>query len=509
MRKGEVYLVGAGPGDTGLITVKGLDCLRQADVIIYDHLLDDSLLNAARPDAEKIYVGKTPGCHAKEQDDINQLLVNKAREGKMVVRLKGGDPFVMGRGGEEAEALAANHIPFEVVPGVSSAVAVPAYAGIPVTHRRLASSFTVITGHEDVGKGKSSISWDKVAGGADTLVILMGIGNLAKIVEQLIKNGRPSSTPVALIRHGTSQKQQTLVGNLGDIVVQAEKNGFEPPGVIVVGEVVRLHHRLRWFENRPLFGRCILVTRAAHQSSQLSQLLIECGAVPVEMPVIEITPPNGEELDQAILNLKNYHWIVFTSVNGVEAFFQRLYALNLDARSLNGIRIGVIGPATARALGEKGLRPDYVPETYTSQGFLAKLRSQDIAGCQVLLPRAHIAGNELPEGIAALGGKVHQVTTYRTVTTTKATSQGKQMLLRGEINIITFTSPSTVTSLVAIMGAEWQAINRATVACIGPKTAAVTAEAGLKVDIVAKEHTILGLVEAMEQYFQTGGRANE
>ena len=505
MTKGKVYLVGAGPGAPGLITVKGLDCLKRADVIIYDHLLDDSLLNAAAPDAEKIYVGKTPKYHAKEQDEINQLLVGKAQQGKIVVRLKGGDPFVMGRGGEEAEALVANHIPFEVVPGVSSALAVPAYAGIPVTHRRLASSFTVVTGHEAVDKEESTIAWDKVAGGADTLVILMGIGNLAKIVDQLIKNGKSSSTPVALIRQGTSQKQQTLVGNLGDIVAQAEKNGFEPPAVIVVGEVVRLHDRLRWFNNRPLFGKRILVTRAQHQASRLSRLLMECGAVPVEMPVIKITPPNWGELDQAILNLKSYHWIVFTSVNGVEAFFRRLYALNLDARWFNGIRLGVIGPATARALGERGLRPDYLPERYTSRGFLAKLSSQDIAGCQVLLPRAHIASNELTEGITALGGKVHQVTAYRTVAATEATSQGRQMLLSGEIDIVTFTSSSTVTGLVAIMGPEWQAINQAKVACIGPKTAVAAAEAGLKVDIVAKEHTILGLVEAIEQYFQ-GGR---
>lgn len=503
MKQGKVYLVGAGPGDHSLITVKGLDCLRQADVIIYDRLVDDRLLDAARPDAEKIYVGKTAKCHITEQGEINQLLVKKAKEGKVIVRLKGGDPFVLGRGGEEAEALALNHILFEVVPGVSSALAVPAYAGIPVTHRRLASSLAIITGHEAASKGKSSIAWDKLATGADTLVFLMGMGNLAPIVERLIENGRAPSTPVALIREGTTHKQQTLVGTLEDIVAQAEQSGFQPPAVIIVGEVVRLRQQLRWFDNQPLFGKRILVTRARHQANQLSRLLTERGAVAIEMPVIQIqSAPSSDELDRAILSLDSYHWIVFTSVNGVEAFFHRLHALNLDARWLKGVKIGVIGSATAKAVEEAGLRPDYLPEVYTSQGFLAGLETQDIAGCRVLLPRADIAGKELAQGMAQLGAEVLEVTAYRTIPNTKAISQGKQLLLAGEIDIITFTSSSTVTNLVAVLGRKQQVLNRAKIACIGPKTTATAAQAGLRVDVVAQKHTILGLVQAMERYFQ-------
>ncbi len=512
MRHGKVYLVGAGPGAPGLITVKGLNCLKQADVIVYDRLIDGSILDAARDDAERIYVGKGRGYHAKEQEDVNRLLVTKAREGKRVVRLKGGDPFVLGRGGEEAEALAANHIPFEIVPGVSSALAVPAYAGIPVTHRRLASSFTVITGHEAPGKIKSSIAWDKISVGSDTLVFLMGMANLAYIVDQLIQNGRPSSTPVAVISQGTSSRHRTVVSTLEEIVSRTEEESLQSPAVIVVGEVVRLREQLQWFDNRPLFGKRVLVTRAERQASELSRLLLEYGAVPVEMPVIEISPPSTwEELDQAILNLKSYHWIVFTSVNAVDVFCKRLNALGLDMRQLAGIRIGAIGPATARALEERGIRPDYIPEVYTSQGFLAGFSSQDIVECRVLLPRADIADSELADGIAGLGAEVHRVTAYKTSATTraKAISQGKRMLSKGEVDVITFTSASTVNNLLAILGQEWEVVNRARMACIGPTTAAALAVKGLKADIVASEHTIPGLVEAMEQYFQGRGKENE
>ncbi|MBM4447140.1 MAG: uroporphyrinogen-III C-methyltransferase [Chloroflexi bacterium] len=506
MKRGKVYLVGAGPGDPALITVKGLKCLRKADVIIYDRLINDSLLEEASPDAEKIYVGKGRGCHAMEQKEINLLMVGKAREGETVVRLKGGDPFVLGRGGEETEVLAANQIPFEVVPGISSAYAVPAYAGIPVTHRRLASSFTVITGHEDPEKGKSSIAWDKISTGSDTLVFLMGMANLAQIVNQLIQNGRPSATPVAVISQGTSPRQRIVVGTLEDIVSKAKQENFEPPAVIVVGEVVKLRKQLRWFDNLPLFGKRVLVTRAEHQASELSQLLWERGAVPTQMPVIRISPPQTwKELDRAILNLKNYDWIILTSVNAVEMFWKRLYALSLDARHFAGIRIGVIGPATARVIEKKGICPDYLPEIYTSQGFLAGLSKKDVTECKVLLPRADIAGNELTDGLAKLGAKVHQVNAYKTATSTKGTSQGKEMLLKGEIDVITFTSASTVNSLLAILGQRWEVIKQAKLACIGPSTTAAMVEKGLKADIIATEHTIPGLVAAIEHYFQGKG----
>lgn len=503
MKSGKVYLVGVGPGDPGLITLKGLECLRKAEVVIYDRLIDDSLINAAPAEAEKIYVGKGRGCHAMEQREINLLMVSKAREDKTVVRLKGGDPFVLGRGGEEAEVLAANNIPFEVVPGVSSAYAVPAYAGIPVTHRRLASSFTVITGHEDPEKGKSSIAWDKISTGSDTLVFLMGMGNLAQIVNQLIQNGRPPSTPVAVISEGTSPKQRTVVGTLEDIVSRAKKEGFEPPAVIVVGEVVKLREQLRWFDNLPLFGKRVLVTRAEHQADELNQLLLARGAIPIQMPVIKIgPPPTWKELDRAIMNLKSYGWIVFTSVNAVETFWKRLYAPKLDGRWLRGTKIGAIGPATAKDLREKGIYPDYVPKIYTSQGFLAGLKKADIAGCRVLLPRADIAGDELAKGLIKLGARVKKIIAYKTATSTKGISQGKRMLSKDEIDVITFTSASTVNGLLAILGQSWGVIKQAKIACIGPNTAAALAERGLEADIVAQEHTVHGLVDALEQYFR-------
>ena len=506
MKLGKVYLVGAGPGDPALVTVKGLECLRKADVIIYDRLIDDSLLEETSHDAEKIYVGKGRGCHAVEQKEINLLIVGKACEGKSVVRLKGGDPFVLGRGGEEAEVLAANKIPFEVVPGVSSAYAVPAYAGIPVTHRSLASSFTVITGHEDPEKGKSTIFWDKLSTGSDTLVFLMGMANLAHIVKQLTDNGRSPSTPVAVISHGTSPKQRTIVGTLENIVARAKKENFEPPAVIVVGEVVRLREQLRWFDNLPLFGKRILVTRAEHQAKELSQLLSSRGALPVHMPVIEINPPRSwRELDRAIRDLRSYGWIIFTSVNAVEIFWERLYTLDLDSRWLTDAKIGAIGPATAGALEERGIHPDYVPEIYTSQGFLTGLKKNDIAGCKVLLPRADIADNEISDGLARLGAEIHQVTAYRTTAAARSVSPARQMLLKGEIDVITFTSASTVNNLLAMLGQKWEVIKQANLACIGPKTAAVLIDRGIKPDIVAHEHTMSGLVATIEHYFQGKG----
>jgi uroporphyrinogen III methyltransferase/synthase len=503
MKTGKVYLAGAGPGDPSLISVKGLECLKKADVVIYDRLLDEGLLDSVPPEAERIYVGKTAGDHTKPQDEINRLLVAKAREGKTVVRLKGGDPFVLGRGGEEAEVLVQNGIPFEVVPGITSAVAVPAYAGIPVTHRGLASSFAVVTGHEDPGKGSSSINWDKLATGVDTLVFLMGMKNLPQIVAKLLEHGRPPNTPVAVIKDGTRAEQETVVGSLKDIVTKVEKQKLTHPAVIVVGEVVKLREKLRWFDNRPLSGKRILVTRARHQASALSQLLTDHGARAIELPAINIQlATDDRELDGAVSNLEHYHWIIFTSVNGVAAFWQRLNDLNLDSRALSGLKIGAIGPATAQLLEAKGVIPDYLPEIYTSEGIIAGLKNRDIAGQRFLLPRADIADKELVQGIRQLGAEVHEITAYRTIPATKAIAQAKQKLLAGEIDAITFTSSSTVTNLVAAFQGEPLATDSAKVACIGPKTAATATRAGLKVAITAKEPTISSLVAAIAAYFR-------
>ena len=499
--KGKVYLVGAGPGDPGLITVKGLKCLKQAEVIVYDRLIDERLLEEANPDAELIYVGKSPQHHALEQPQINELLVTSAQQDKVVVRLKGGDPFVFGRGGEEAEALASHKIPFEVVPGISAAIAVPAYAGIPVTHRGLASSFAVFTGHEDPSKEETSLAWDKLATGTDTLVFLMGVANLAQIAAELVKNGRSPATPAALIRQGTTPHQQTLVGNLENIATLAEKAKFQPPAVLLVGDVVKLRQHLAWFDNRPLFGRRILVTRSRHQASKLSQLLTERGAVPIEWPTIEIQPiEDNKELDQAISQITSYHWLIFTSTNGVDVFFRYLADKGQDVRALKGLEVAAIGPSTATALEHLGLRPDFVPDKYTSENIISGLKERGLDGKCFLLARAEEVPPDLVQGLERLGGKVHQVAVYRTVPA-QAVSAAREMLLKGDIDVITFASSSTVRNLVAQMGEGWPACNKAKVACIGPVTAATALRAGLKVDIVAKEHTIVGLVEAIEQEF--------
>jgi uroporphyrinogen III methyltransferase/synthase len=498
VKRGKVYLVGAGPGDLGLMTQRGLRCLEQADVVVYDRLLDERLLRFAPPRAERLYVGKAAGKHTKEQAEINRLLVKKARGGKTVVRLKGGDPYVLGRGGEEAEALAKNGIPFEVVPGVTSAVAVPAYAGIPLTHRRRASSLAVITGHE--ARGKSSVNWEKLATAVDTLVFLMGMKNLPEIVSRLIEHGRPPETPVAVIKEGTRPSQKTVVGSLKDIVAKAKEHHLTPPAVIVVGEVVRLREKLRWFDNRPLFGKRVLVTRARHQAGALSKLLIERGAEPVELPAIGIEKTGSRELDDAISNLARYQWLIFTSSNGVAAFFGRLYDLNLDGRALGGLKIGAIGPATAKALRAKGISANYVPEVYSSEGLIAGLKSQPVRGKRFLLPRADIADKGLAEGLKGLGAEVHEIAAYKTISQPKAMAQARRLILSGQIDAIIFTSSSAVSNLAAVFNKKVPAIN-AKVACIGPKAAETAAKAGLKVDIVAGEHTIPALVAAMEDYF--------
>jgi uroporphyrinogen III methyltransferase/synthase len=502
VKNGKVYLVGGGPGDPGLITQKGRDCLAQAEVIVYDRLLDEQLLMLAPPEAERIYVGKTAAAHSRSQSEINQLLVEKAREGKTVVRLKGGDPFVFGRGGEEAQTLADNGIPFQIIPGVTTAIAVPAYAGIPVTHRGLASSFAIITGHEDPTKGRSSINWAKLATAVDTLVFLMGVKNLPEIVARLIEHGRPPDTPVAVIKEGTRPEQETVVGHLSDIVDKAAERHLTPPAVIVVGEVVRLRDKLRWFDNLPLFGQRILVTRARHQAGELSRRLMERGAHPIELPAIDIRAiDDTRELDRAIGNLGVYHWVIFTSTNGVEAFFERLESLKLDSRALYGRQVGAIGPATAQALVLRGITPDYVPETYSGEGIIAGLKSYQVRGKRFLLPRADIADEELTRGLSGLGAEVHEIAAYRTVAEPVAIAQARRMLLDGEIQVTTFTSPSAVTNLVAAFQGDPTAMNSSQVACIGPKTAESAAKAGLKVAIVAREYTMPGLVAAIEEYF--------
>ena len=509
MKPGKVILVGAGPGDPGLITVKGLRSLQSADVVVHDRLVDARLLAEAGPDAELVDVGKTPRGGGSRQAQINALLVQRAREGKRVVRLKGGDPFVFGRGGEEAEALRAQGVPFEVVPGVTSAIAAPAYAGIPVTHRGVASSFTVVTGSESPDRDMAAVDWSRLASVSDTLVVLMGWDNLTAIVEALVRHGRAPQTPIALVQWGTEPFQQTVEGTLETIVAQATESSIAPPVVAVVGEVATLRKRVRWFDNRPLFGKRMLVTRTRAQAGALSALLAEQGAEPIELPTIEIRPPDDySAFDSALRCLGSYGWVVFSSVNAVDAVFGRLRALKLDARAFGSAKVAAIGAATSASLERHGVVADLVPKDFVSEALVEGLKAMEIEGQRVLLPRADIAPDSLPNALSELGAEVEQVTAYRTVTP-EDSAQRLQEALEAGIDVATFTSSSTVQNLVGLLNGEPEALGDATIACIGPVTAATARGLGLKVGIVAREHTVAGLVDALEAHFAKEGTSHE
>ena len=501
-----VYLVGAGPGDPALITVRGRELVASAEVLVYDRLAAPELVALAPPTCERIYVGKQPGRHTLSQAEINALLVDRARAGHTVVRLKGGDPFVFGRGGEEAEALRAAGVPFEVVPGVTSAVAVPAYAGIPVTHRGYASSFAAITGQEGDARGGQALDFGRLASAADTLVFLMGVERLPEIVAALRAGGRSPHTPVAVIAQGTLPEQRTVTGTLADIAERARAAGIQPPAITVVGEVVALRERLRWFDRRPLFGRRVLVTRTREQASSLAALLRAAGARPVELPTIAVVPPESyDDLDAALRELparagRQPCWVLFTSVNGVTAVRERLAALGRDARLFAGATVGAIGPATAAALEALGLRADFAPATYTSEAILTELRGRDLAGAWVLLPRADIAPPALAEDLTALGAELRNAVAYRTVSPPDLPERARQLLAAGAVDTACFTSSSTVRNLVEALGGDPTPLTPLTVACIGPTTAATAAALGVRVDVVAREHTVAGLVAALVEY---------
>ena len=503
MKNGKVYLIGAGPGDIKLITVKGLECIQKADVIVYDRLANPRLLSYRRPDAELIYVGKSPDRHTLTQEEINQVLVEEGLKGKIVARLKGGDPYVFGRGGEEGEELRKAGVAFEEVPGITSAISVPAYAGIPITHRDFTSTFTVITGHEEPGKETSNINWPRLAKDPGTLVFLMGVGNLPQIVEKLIANGKDGKTPIALIRWGTRPEQQVVTGTLENIVAVVEQAGLKSPAIIIIGQVVTLRDTLRWFEDQPLFGKRVLVTRSREQASVLSEKLENLGAEAWEYPTIKIKEPDDlTALDKAVANAGMYNWIIFTSVNGVKAFFQRLRAQKLDIRSLKEAKICAIGPKTAEALEERGLLVDVMPEVFRAEAVLEALQGRIQSGDKILLPRADLARQVLVDSLKRLGAQVDEVVAYQTVL---ADATDTQLLLEklraGEIHVLTFTSSSTVTNFLQLLGEHRQLLQGITVACIGPITAETAKKNGLSVDICAEQYTIDGLVEAIRTYF--------
>ena len=507
--KGKVYLVGAGPGDPGLLTLRGKACLERAQVVLYDHLANPVLLGYAPDSAERIYVGRCGRGAYRPQEEIHRLMVEKVEEGKTVVRLKGGDPFVFGRGGEEAEFLADQGIHFEVVPGVTAAVAVPAYAGIPVSHRTLASTVAFVTGHEDASKGGSVLEWPRLASVEGTLVFLMGAKNLPTIVRRLLEEGKPPGTPVALIRWGTYPHQQTVVGTLANIVELAESANIQPPTVIVIGQVVQLRERLNWFETQPLFGKRVLVTRARGQASALSELLRGYGAEPVECPTIEFVPPlDWAEVDEAINQLNSYHWLVLTSVNGVQRFMSRLAHNGRDSRSLHGLRICCIGPRTAQELEQYGLAADLVPKEYQAEGILEAMKAEGMHGQRVLIARAEEARQILPEELMASGAVVNVVSVYRTIRPKANLTMVKGMLQEKRIQVATFASSSTVRNFCALFGKQPEVsrlLQGVLVACIGPISAKTAEDLGLRVDVVAAQNTIPALVESLVQHVQSAG----
>ena len=509
-RTGKVYLVGAGPGDPGLLTVKGKECLEAADVVLYDFLANPVLLQYAPASAQRIYVGRRGRGQYQDQTDINRLLIDYAKEGNVVVRLKGGDPFVFGRGGEEAEAVAAAGIDFELVPGVTAAVAVPAYAGIPVTHRTLASTVTFVTGHEDPTKPETQLEWPKLASASGTLVFMMGMKNLPSIVQQLLSEGRPSNQPVAAIRWGTKADQQTVVGTLGDIVAKAEAAHLEPPTVIVVGEVVRLRGQLNWFETKPLFGKRIVLTRAREQAREFSQLLAAYGAEPIEVPTIQIVPPaSWQAIDDAVTRLNTYQWLIFTSVNGVRPFMNRLHAAGRDARALANLRLCAIGPRTAQELETYGLTPDIIPAEFQAEGIIAALTDLGIRGSHVLIPRAEVAREILPEQLRELGATVDVIPVYRTISPAVDVASLTQQFHDGRVAVVTFTSSSTVRNFVEVFGGQNAVrplLAEVVVACIGPITARTAEEYGLTVTVMPAENTVPALAEIIVKYFQEGAR---
>lgn len=500
---GKVYLVGAGPGDPKLITLKGIECLQRADVVIYDLLVNVKLLEHASPHAKKIYGGKMAGEQERLQSEINELMVQHATAGKTVVRLKGGDPFVFGRGGEEALILANAGIDFEIVPGISSAIAAPAYAGIPVTHREYASSVAIVTGHSAALGSDSPVRWEQLSTAVDTLVVLMGIGHLRQITERLINYGRNPETSVALIHWGTTPQQETLEGTLADIAHKAESVGFRSPAAIVVGEVNTLRNDLRWYDRKPLFARTIVVTRARAQISELAEKLESYGAQTVQFPTIEIQPINDNAaFDAAIGGLAGYNWIIFTSVNAVEIFYCNLRKSGGDSRSFGDARICAVGQKTVEALDRIGIRTDFVPSRSHSAAIAAEL--EPVTAQKILVPRARIASHELPDGLRERGAIVDVIPIYDTVIAGMERSEEIEAdLLNGRIDMVTFTSASAITNFLDIFNHHAPAalLEKVHTAVIGPSTASTAQRSGLTVDVIANETTIENLAEEIAIFY--------
>ncbi|MDA1191325.1 MAG: uroporphyrinogen-III C-methyltransferase [Candidatus Poribacteria bacterium] len=504
MKTGIVYLVGAGPGDPKLLTLRGKECLERAEIVFYEALSNERLLDLAPSNAERLYVGKRAGDHAIPQEQLNERLVRAAKDGKTVVRLKGGDPFIFGRGGEEAEVLRDAGIAFEIVPGISSPIAATAYAGIPLTHREYASSVAFVTGHENPDKDEESVDWRQLAKSVDTIAILMGTRQLPQIAADLIDGGRAPDTPVGVVQWGTTPRQRTVVGSLATIADDVKRAGIGSPAIIVVGEVARLRERLQWFDAKPLFGRKIVVTRARAQASNLVELLTDAGAEVIECPTIRCEPPEDDApLRDAIARLAAFDWVIFTSQNSVEYVWAALRDAGQDARAFGRSKVGAIGPATAHALELRGIVPDFIPTESRSEGVLSELG--DVNGKMVFLPRAENGRETLVTGLEAAGATVVSATAYRTVPDASDADNVRELLLTGGLDAVTFTSGSTVENFLALFPHEDEkrALTNLCVAVIGPITAKSAAQHGLQVTVQAESASVDSVVAALTTYFES------
>lgn len=502
IKKGKVYLVGAGPGDPKLITVKGFQCIKESDVLVFDNLASRELTEQARPDTKLIFVGKWRGKHTMTQEQINETLVKYAKEGHIVTRLKGGDGFIFGRGGEEAEVLQENNIPFEIVPGITSAYGVPAYAGIPLTHRTMASSVLLLTGHEDPTKNESSIDWSKVSNSTDTIVILMGVKNLEMIVKNLIDYGRRPETPIALIRWGTTPRQEIFTGTLQNIVDISLKNNIKPPVVTVIGDVVGLHEKLSWYEKKPLYGKRIIITRAQDQASKFAAKIEELGGIAIEVPTIKLIEPDDTSIiDEAISKIKSkyFDWIMFTSANAVNALAHRLEQSGLKMDVLQDTKIAVIGKSTALSVKAYDLEPGFIPKSFVAESAVDGFLKIAAPSENVLIPRAQVARNIIPDKLKEHGFDVHIAPVYKNVAVDSIDGHILNELVSKGVDYITFTSSSTATNFFKLVEKHdiKNFIGRAKIASIGPITTKTIKDQGYEVSLEAKEFTTDGLVEVI------------
>lgn len=494
---GLAVLIGAGPGAEGLLTREGEAWLTRCDCVIYDRLANPALLGLAPTEAEKIDVGKSSIHHTLPQEKINDLLVAKVREGKLVVRFKGGDPLIFGRGGEEIDALCKAGLPFRVVPGVTAAVAAGAYAGVSLTDRRRASTVAFVTGHEDPARDVSAVDYHALAG-IDTVVLYMGVGRLATICQKLIDAGKHSDTPAVAVQNATTPHQQTVRATLATLAEAAREAGLAPPAVVIVGEVAATSETWGWFERLPLAGKCVLVTRSRKQASELTRRLAEYGADVIEAPTVEITPPrNWDEVDSSLREVKKFDWLVLTSPNGAQAVLHRLASLKLDARALADVRIAALGDATAAALQAGGIRADFVPREFTTDALGAELILQGLAGKRVLLARSDIAPQQLAHTLSSAGANVTAVTAYRTRKPPSLPKTALDALQAGRVDWLTFTSSSTVENFLPLTGEKILRGFSGNIAAIGPITAQTLRTFGAEPTVTAHPHTIDALVQAM------------